>query len=83
MVFNKNAGKGNAVRWVCEHFAIPLSNSYAAGDAPNDISMLLAAGTGIAMANADQEVKEIADIITEKDNDHNGLLEIIEKYFLS
>lgn len=80
--FNKNAGKGNAVRWVCEHFAIPLSNSYAAGDAPNDISMLLAAGTGIAMANADPEVKEIADVITEKDNDQNGLIEMIDRFFV-
>lgn len=81
--FSRKSGKGNALRWVCEHFDIPLENSYASGDAPNDISMLLAAGTGIAMANADPEVKEIADVITEKDNDHNGLLEIIEKYFLS
>ena len=80
--YNKHAGKGNAVRWVSEHFGIPLSDCFAAGDAPNDISMLIAAGTGIAMANADSEVKEIADVITEKDNDHNGLIEMIERYFI-
>ena len=32
-IFDKTAGKGNAVRFVCEHFQIPLSNSVAAGDA--------------------------------------------------
>lgn len=36
-IFDKTAGKGNAVRFVCEHFQIPLSNSVAAGDAENDI----------------------------------------------
>ena len=79
--YNKNAGKGNAILWVCSYFGIPKENSYASGDAPNDISMLLAAGTGIAMANADPEVKKIADVITRDDNEHNGLIEIIEKYF--
>lgn len=60
-IFDKTAGKGNAVRFVCEHFQIPLSNSVAAGDAENDISMLQAAGTAVAMANATPEVKACAD----------------------
>lgn len=79
--YNKNAGKGNAIRWVCGYFGIPMENSFAAGDAPNDISMLLAAGTGIAMANADPEVKKAADVVTRQDNDSNGLIEIIEQFF--
>ena len=33
-IFDKTAGKGNAVRFVCEHFQIPLSNSVAAGELP-------------------------------------------------
>lgn len=76
------AGKGNAVSFVCEHFHIPVSHSYGAGDAENDISMLEMTGTSIAMANATDAVKEAADIVTSADNDHDGLLEIIERYFL-
>lgn len=80
-IFDKTAGKGNAVRFVCDHFGIPLSRCVAAGDAENDISMLETAGCAVAMANADPAVKACADYITEKDNDHDGLAEAILKYF--
>lgn len=80
-IFDRTAGKGNAIRYVCDYLNIPVSNAVAAGDAENDISMLDAAGTGVAMANADPLVKAHADYITEKDNDHDGLAEAILKYF--
>lgn len=80
-VFDKTAGKGSAIRSVCDYLNIPVSNTVAVGDAENDISMLDAAGIGAAMANADPAVKEHADYITEKDNDHDGLAEVILKYF--
>lgn len=80
-IFDKTAGKGSAVRFVCEHFDLPLSESVASGDAENDISMLEAAGCAVAMANADPEVKACADFITQRDNNHDGLSEAILKYF--
>ena len=78
-LFVKEAGKGNAVTYICEHFGIPLSDSYAAGDADNDISMIQAAGCGIAMANAAPNVKEAADIVTRLDNNKDGLAECMRK----
>lgn len=80
-IFDKTAGKGNAVRFVCAHFGIPLSQSVAAGDAENDISMLEAVGCAVAMANADPAVKACADFVTAKDNDHDGLGEAILRCF--
>lgn len=77
-LFHKDAGKGNSVRFICDHFHIPLTDSYAAGDADNDISMIQAAGCGIAMRNAAPEVKEAADVITAKDNDNDGLAEFMK-----
>lgn len=77
-LFVKDAGKGNAVRYVCDYFNIPASDTYAAGDAENDISMLKAAGCGIAMLNAAPKVKESADAITLKDNDNDGLSEYLQ-----
>lgn len=76
--FDVRSGKGNAVRYLCEHLGIPLENSYAAGDAENDLSMIQAAGNGIAMINGEEMVKKAADIITEYDNDHDGLARFIE-----
>lgn len=80
--YSREAGKGNAILEVCHIFGVPEEDSVAAGDAPNDISMLLAAGTGVAMANAAPDVKEAADFVTSLDNDHNGLIEAIEKFIL-
>ena len=76
------AGKGQALLYVAKYLHVPHIRTYAIGDAENDISMLKAAGTGIAMANADPAVKEAADIVTEKDNNQDGLVEVIEKYFI-
>jgi hypothetical protein len=73
-----DSGKGTGVKWLCDYLHIPLSRSLAAGDEANDISMLEAAGTGIAMANARDAVKEIADIITPADNNHDGLVPLLQ-----
>ena len=80
-IFDKTAGKGSAVRFVCDQLHIPPQDTVAAGDAENDISMLKAAGIGVAMANAAPEVKRNADFITRQDNDHDGLAEVLHKYF--
>lgn len=80
-IFPADAGKGNAVSFVCDFFHIPLSHAYAAGDAQNDLSMLRAVGHGIAMANASEEVKATAETVTQHDNNHDGLLEILSSTF--
>ena len=62
---------------------IPVENTCAAGAEANDIEMLLAAGTGIAMVNSTDNAKAAADTVTEHDNNHDAIKEIIEKYILS
>ncbi|MCM1123975.1 MAG: Cof-type HAD-IIB family hydrolase [Eubacterium sp.] len=78
-LFRHDAGKGNAVRFVCDYFGAPLSDAYAAGDADNDMSMLETAGCGIAMANAPDNVKQSADVVTDLDNEHDGLANMMRK----
>lgn len=82
-VFAKAAGKGNSLRYLCEHLNIPVSDSYAAGDAENDLSMLQAAGTAIVMCNGTDDLKKHADIITTRSNDECGLADIIYENILS
>lgn len=76
--FNIHAGKGNAVIKLCELIGVDISDTYAAGDEENDISMLEAAGCGIAMLNATDKVKASADVITAHTNDEDGLCRFIE-----
>ena len=77
------ATKGRALEYMCKHFDIPIKNSVAAGDEENDLSMITAAGTGVAMCNATEAVKAAADYITCNDNNHDGIAEIINRFILN
>ena len=48
-----------------EYFKIPLKECMAFGDGGNDIAMLQHAGIGVAMGNADDDVKQYADYVTD------------------
>lgn len=74
--------KGNSLLAMCQYLGIPVSDSIAVGDEQNDLSMIMAAGTGVVMANGNDSVKEFADYVTKNDNDHNGITEIIEEFIL-
>lgn len=77
-IFSSKAGKGNSLRYLCEHLSIPITCSYAFGDEENDIAMLEAAGTGVAMKNANPILKNYANDITQFDNTCDGLARYIE-----
>lgn len=79
--FPAQAGKGNAVTFLCEKLGIPLSDCLAAGDQDNDISMLQAAGLGVAMQNGSPQVKAISHLITPCDNNHDGLVPVLTDFF--
>ena len=78
-LYDWNAGKGSSLLFLCDYLGIPVSDSFAAGDADNDISMLEAAGCGIAMKNATDKVKAHADVVSDLDNDQNGLADMMRK----
>lgn len=62
--------KASALRLVAEHYAVPMDQVMALGDAINDVPMLEAAGVAVAMDNAVHEVKSIADWVAPSNNDH-------------
>jgi Cof subfamily protein (haloacid dehalogenase superfamily) len=65
-----NAQKGIALQYFADLMQIDMKDVAAFGDNYNDLSMLLAAGIGIAMKNGEDEIKEKADIITKKNTEH-------------
>ena len=67
---------------LCRRLSIPIADAVAAGDEANDISMLRAAGVGAAMCNGIQAAKEAADYVTQRDNNHDGIEEVIRKFML-
>lgn len=74
--------KGSGVRYLSQLLNVPISHTVAAGDAENDITMLEAAGIACVMKNAGPEMAVYADYITERDNNHSGVAEIIERFLL-
>jgi hydroxymethylpyrimidine pyrophosphatase-like HAD family hydrolase len=69
-IMHASASKGVALRLVAEHYAIPLSQVMAIGDAVNDIPMLREAGVAVAMDNAHPLVKQAAHWTAPSNNDH-------------
>ena len=55
--------KATGCKKVLEYYGVPIEDSYAFGDGVNDIDMLQAMGTAVAMGNAVDEVKAAADIV--------------------
>ena len=82
-ISTKGIHKGIGLSRLCEYLHIPLSQTIVVGDADNDAAVLEAAGLPVAMANANDRIKALADVITMQDNDHDGCAEVIQKYLLS
>ena len=80
-VVPKGMNKGEAVKMLCARLGVEIENAVACGDAANDLAMLKAAGIGVAMMNGADEVKAVADYITTRDNNHDGVAEAAEKFF--
>ena len=74
----KTAHKGNALKRFAEHLGLTLENCMAFGDGMNDFTMVEAAGVGVAMENAEPEVKRVAKIVT-KSNDEDGVAAVLEQ----
>lgn len=74
--------KGAAILRLCSLLHIPVEHTIAVGDEWNDISMIREAHIGVAVKNAVSEVKEAADFVTERDNNHDAVAEVIEKFLL-
>lgn len=71
--------KGTALRIICEKKGIKREETVAFGDQLPDIPMLEAAGVAVAMGNAAEELKEIADFVT-KSNDESGVSYALNHY---
>ncbi|MBB5172245.1 Cof-type HAD-IIB family hydrolase [Texcoconibacillus texcoconensis] len=69
-----SGSKAKGIEVFIERLGISSSEIVAFGDALNDIEMIKFAGTGVAMGNAMEEVKEVADIVT-YDVNENGIYE--------
>lgn len=73
--------KGTGLMQLCKYLGISAEEAIAVGDADNDIDILKTAGLSVAMGNAAEHIKRLADVVV-ADCDHDGCAEAIVKYLL-
>ena len=78
---NKEANKGNALKKLCDHLDIKIEETIAVGDEENDKHMIEYEGLGVAMENARDSIKEIANYITVS-NEKSGVAKVINEFLL-
>ena len=77
----READKGSGLRALCALLGIPVEQSMVVGDGGNDLDLMAAAGFAVAMGNAIDEVRALADAITD-DCDHDGAALALETWLL-
>ena len=81
-ILNKNANKGAGINLLSQRLGIKQDEVICVGDAGNDKHMIEYAGLGVAMGNATDEIKEIANYVT-RTNDEDGVAHVIDKFILA
>ena len=75
----QNIDKAYSLGKLLETLGMTKDQMICCGDGYNDLSMIQYAGMGVAMANANDQVKEAADFIT-LSNDEDGVAHVIDKF---
>lgn len=78
-IMAEGATKGTALAWLCNHLGIDARGALAFGDSLNDIPMLEAAGAGVAVGNAEPEVRAAADLVVAENDEDGAAREIIAR----
>lgn len=78
-IANKEATKGNAIKFLANKYGITTNEVLAIGDQNNDIEMVTTAGVGVAMGNGTEEIKQAADYITDTVQ-NDGFIKAINKF---
>lgn len=74
-----NVDKATSLDRMLETVGMTRENAICCGDGFNDLTMIRYAGVGVAMANAQNEVKEAADYVTAS-NDEDGIVQVIDEF---
>lgn len=74
--------KGVGLKALADHLGIGIEKTIGVGDNFNDVGLVKDAGLGVAVANAIDEIKDLADVVTKATNNENAIAEVIDTYIL-
>ena len=81
-ITKKGINKGLSLEILTKYYGYSVEQCIAVGNDENDIEMIKKAGLGIAVQNAKSSVKNIANYITERDNNNNAIAEVIDTFII-
>ena len=81
-IMPKEVDKASSLNRMLAAVGLKRDNVICCGDGFNDMTMIRYAGIGVAMANAQEKVKQAADFITDS-NDEDGIVKVIKKFILN
>ncbi|WP_249641498.1 MULTISPECIES: Cof-type HAD-IIB family hydrolase [unclassified Enterococcus] len=80
-IIPKGGSKLKGIEYAGKYFGFSIEETMVFGDSLNDIEMIAGAGIGVAMGNAEVEVKAIADFVTQS-NEKDGIAIALKNYDL-
>ena len=72
--------KGAALKWLADYLHMDIQETIAIGDNYNDTSMIKAAGLGVCVSSATEDIQAMSDYVTKADYDQGAVAEVIEKF---
>ncbi len=72
----KGTNKATGIDQICSYYKLDSAQTMAFGDGGNDVEMLMHAGVGVAMGNAQDSVKQYADLVTDS-VDEDGVANVL------
>ena len=81
-IMPQHVDKAYSLGKLLEHLGLSKEEMICCGDGFNDMTMIQFAGLGVAMANAQEKVREVADYIT-LSNDDDGIVHVIDKFIMA
>lgn len=80
-IYLKHVSKYSALSYLLEHYNLEPSQLMTFGDGINDVEMIGKAHLGVAMKNANPEVKQVAKVVSDYTNDEDAIARFLIDYF--
>ena len=79
-ILPKGVSKWSGVLYLADHLGIKRSEIVSIGDGKDDLEMIAGSGLGVAMGNAEPEIKKMAKWVT-RSNDEDGVSYMLKEFF--
>lgn len=76
---NQGISKASGMQWLCNYLNLQMNQVMFIGDNFNDMRLIKKAGLGVAMGNAEDQVKAVADVVTDT-NEKDGVAKAIQQH---